>query len=145
MATLQPSGSLFILDERLTICTSSPLRLQRGCSRWPFTGFASWYRVLFRQEIADTVADPADAESELGFLAACSRGGRGRRLLGIERSTPKANPTPKANLLPSSGNGPSIAPLGFVGPDLGDMIADNLIDPRKLLSLGDSAAEKSIL
>ena len=33
----------------------------------------------------------------------------------------------------------------FVGPDLGDMIADNMIDPRKLLSLGDSAAEKPIL
>ena len=28
------------------------------------------YRELFRQEIADTVADPADVESELRFLAA---------------------------------------------------------------------------
>ncbi len=27
------------------------------------------YRELFRQEIADTVADPADVESELRFLA----------------------------------------------------------------------------
>jgi hypothetical protein len=28
------------------------------------------YRELFRQEIADTVADPAEVESELRFLAA---------------------------------------------------------------------------
>ena len=28
------------------------------------------YRDLFRQEIAETVADPADVESELRFLAA---------------------------------------------------------------------------
>jgi hypothetical protein len=28
------------------------------------------YRELFRQEIAETVADPADVESELRFLAA---------------------------------------------------------------------------
>jgi RNA polymerase sigma-70 factor (ECF subfamily) len=28
------------------------------------------YRELFRQEIADTVANPADVESELRFLAA---------------------------------------------------------------------------
>ena len=28
------------------------------------------YRELFRQEIADTVADPTDVESELRFLAA---------------------------------------------------------------------------
>jgi RNA polymerase sigma-70 factor (ECF subfamily) len=27
------------------------------------------YRELFRQEIADTVADPAEVESELRFLA----------------------------------------------------------------------------
>lgn len=28
------------------------------------------YRELFRQEIADTVADPAEVESELSYLAA---------------------------------------------------------------------------
>jgi len=33
------------------------------------------YRELFRQEIADTVADPADVESELRFLAAALTGG----------------------------------------------------------------------
>lgn len=32
------------------------------------------YRELFRQEIADTVADPADVESELRFLAAALTG-----------------------------------------------------------------------
>jgi len=33
-------------------------------------GFLSRYRELFRQEIADTVADPTEVESELRFLAA---------------------------------------------------------------------------
>src|SRR6202171_4995509 len=33
--------------------------------------FRKRYRDLFRQEIADTVADPAEVESELRFLAAC--------------------------------------------------------------------------
>ena len=32
------------------------------------------YRELFRQEIADTVADPAEVESELRFLAAALTG-----------------------------------------------------------------------
>ena len=32
------------------------------------------YRELFRQEIADTVADPAEVESELRFLAAVLTG-----------------------------------------------------------------------
>ena len=31
------------------------------------------YRELFRQEIADTVADPTEVESELRFLAAVLR------------------------------------------------------------------------
>ena len=36
------------------------------------------YRELFRQEIADTVADPAEVESELRFLAAVLTGNQKR-------------------------------------------------------------------
>jgi RNA polymerase sigma factor (sigma-70 family) len=37
------------------------------------------YRELFRQEIADTVADPAEVESELRFLAAALTGNQQKR------------------------------------------------------------------
>jgi len=38
------------------------------------------YRELFRQEIADTVADPADVDSELRSLAAALSSKGGHRL-----------------------------------------------------------------
>jgi hypothetical protein len=65
--------ALALLDrvvERLYSALALEMNTSEGALKVAIQRLRKRYRELFRQEIADTVADPAEVESELQFLAA---------------------------------------------------------------------------
>jgi RNA polymerase sigma-70 factor (ECF subfamily) len=51
------------------VALARELNISEGALKVAIHRLRKRYRELFRQEIADTVADPADVESELRYLA----------------------------------------------------------------------------
>jgi RNA polymerase sigma-70 factor (ECF subfamily) len=63
---------IFLLDQAETpyAALAGEMGTSEGALKVAIHRLRKRYRDLFRQEIAETVADPADVESELRFLAA---------------------------------------------------------------------------
>jgi len=63
---------IFLLDQAETpyAALASEMRTSEGALKVAIHRLRKRYRDLFRQEIAETVSDPADVESELRYLAA---------------------------------------------------------------------------
>jgi len=63
---------IFLLDQAETpyAALAREMGTSEGALKVAIHRLRKRYRDLFRQEIAETVADPADVESELRFLAA---------------------------------------------------------------------------